>query len=378
VSVQKQEQPLTSTEEPTIRFGLERNVDVVAIESLWRQLDAIGGHSFFCSWSWIGTWLDRLPAHLTPHLLTASRGKEIIGASILVSRPKIRWLRPVCQYHLNSTGDPDLDSITIEHNGFAVTSDSDTILWPALEDWLMRAGVDELIMPGIAENRILWRGRALNTTRNIGFVVTELQPPRGTGIESRLSRNSRQQLRRSIRRYSTDGPLRIDEATTVETAQRYFSELKDFHVRSWTRRGKPHAFRHSFFETFHRSLIAYGVPRGSVQLLRVTAGERPIGLLYNFLHRSRVYAYQSGFADSDSDARPGYVCHALAIQHNAEKKAVAYDFLAGSNQLKRTFADCSYVMSWSTLGGNKFRFRPGMAVRSLARRMATVTRCGLR
>ena len=103
-------------------------------------------------------------------------------------------------------------------------------------------------------------------------------------------------------------------ASTPDQALGYFDALKALHISSWTRRRKPHAFRHAFFETFHRALIARGVADGTVRLIRVNAGGSPIGYLYNFRYGGTEYAYQSGFDDSDPDLRPGYVCHALAIK----------------------------------------------------------------
>jgi CelD/BcsL family acetyltransferase involved in cellulose biosynthesis len=107
-----------------------------------------------------------------------------------------------------------------------------------------------------------------------------------------------------------------------------------------------------------------------VQLLRIAVGGRAIGYLYNFRHRGRIYAYQSGFDDSDRAMRPGYVCHALAVVLNAEQGAEEYDFLAGDNRLKRTFGHNRYVMSWCSLRRRKFSFRAEMAVYSMIRRIA--------
>jgi CelD/BcsL family acetyltransferase involved in cellulose biosynthesis len=133
----------------------------------------------------------------------------------------------------------------------------------------------------------------------------------------------------------------------VETALSYFDELKVFHINSWGRRGKPHAFRYPFFERFHRELIKIGVPKGEIQLLKISAGTRAIGYLYNFRRCKKIYAYQSGFEFSTPHLRPGYVSHALAMRSNAERGEQIYDFLGGDNPLKRSFADDHYFISWS-------------------------------
>jgi CelD/BcsL family acetyltransferase involved in cellulose biosynthesis len=187
------------------------------------------------------------------------------------------------------------------------------------------------------------------------------------GVEGALSRNSRQQLRRAMRAYGSDGSLTLEVASTPDQALRYFEALKALHIRSWTRRDKPHAFRHAFFETFHRALIVRGLADGSVRLIRVSAGGNPIGYLYNFRSGGTEYAYQSGFDDSDPDLRPGYVCHALAIEAAAAAGTKTYDFLAGANRLKQSFANENYLMSWMTLTQPTASFRAAAALGATAR-----------
>ena len=53
---------------------------------------------------------------------------------------------------------------------------------------------------------------------------------------SSLTRNSRQQLRRSIRTYERQAPLSIEVARDPQTALAFFTQMKELHVRSWTRR----------------------------------------------------------------------------------------------------------------------------------------------
>ena len=80
--------------------------------------------------------------------------------------------------------------------------------------------------------------------------------------------------------------------------------------------------------------------------LKVCAGERIIGYLYNFRLDNRVYAYQSGLADTDLHERPGYVAHALAIRHVFSKRPDA-----GSTLARALFclmsASCRSISTWA-------------------------------
>lgn len=338
--------------EGKIRFVLEPVASLASLEAEWKHFDRIADHSFFSTWTWIGTWLRMLPWDFTPQLLKAQRGDETIAVAVLVPRREKLGVSVVHQFHFNSTGEPEFDCLTTEHNDFAGTREGQVELWQAFLGWFgARSRVDELIIPGVEQQNVsvvLPARKLLKTIRNVpAFRVSNLPAIAESGIDTLLSRNSRQRLRRSMRDYVEQGPLRIDEASTVECALSYFDEMKLFHIHSWERRGRPHAFRYPFFERFHRELIREGVPKGEIQMLKISAGERAIGYLYNFRRCKKVYAYQSGFEFSAPHLRPGYVSHALAMRSNAERGERIYDFLGGDNPLKRSFADDHYLISWS-------------------------------
>ena len=330
-----------------VAIGLEALGSPRAVEALWRKSAT---RSFFSSWTWLGTWLELLPRQEDVQLLTVTKGAQR-GLALLVSRQvKRHRLLNLRQWHFNSTGDPELDCIFIEHNGFSGI-DADAGIWRHLGEWFVgQTDADELVIPGVEATNDFSPGGVLQQRRDIPAFRLTLRGTREQGsVEAALSRNSRQQLRRAVRAYGPVGPLSLEIASTAERALSYFEALKAMHIRSWMRRGKPHAFRHPFFETFHRALIARGVADGSVRLICVSAGKEPIGYLYNFRQGGTEYAYQSGFEDSDPEMRPGYVCHALAIEHAAAAGVEIYDFLAGANRLKQSFANETYGMSWTTL-----------------------------
>jgi CelD/BcsL family acetyltransferase involved in cellulose biosynthesis len=175
------------------------------------------------------------------------------------------------------------------------------------------------------------------------------------GIEPLISRNARQQLRRAVRAWERLGPLSVEVAGDARTALAYFERMKELHVRSWTRRGRAHAFSHPFFEIFHRALIVDAFD--DVDLMRISAGAHVLGYLYNFRRHGTVSTYQSGFDDAMPEQRPGYVCHALAMAHYAAQGMARYDFLAGTNRLKQSYGPEHYAMHWQRLRKPHAAFR---------------------
>lgn len=337
-------------------FFVEPLPAVRDLERVWQELDRTGAHSFFVSWPWIGTLL-RTSAR-RPLLLRAMRSDETIGLALLtIGNGRLRHLLPLRQAWLNATGDPCIDSVMIEHNGFAGPAEQDVTLVPAIVRWFANGGfaADEFLAPGVAPNAAVPQPKKLLLVekRSTGYRAP-LHAMGDGGLAAMLSRNARQQLRRSQRDYG--GCLSLDRANGCDEALEYFAGLKDLHIRSWTRRGRSHAFGNPFFETFHRSLIEVGIADGNVDLLRISSNEKVLGYLYNFRRNGVVYSYQSGFADGTPGLRPGYVCHALAIARYAQEGMTYYDFLTGSNRLKRSFGLETYELCWSQYRKPTFGF----------------------
>jgi CelD/BcsL family acetyltransferase involved in cellulose biosynthesis len=331
----------------TATFALEQIGDVRALERLWRTLDRSGAHSFFASWTWASAILQRACGDV--RVLKAMRGGALAGIALLTLRRG--WHR---RAWFNASGDRALDGVMIEHNGFALAGAEDEALWSDFVAWFAAGGlgVDELVVPGTAA-----RGAVPDDIIAVEDCRKAFRTPLvglgPEGIAPHLSRNARQQLRRSLRDFG--GEVRVDVAPDTATAQEWFSGLKALHIRSWTRRGRAHAFDNGAFEPFHRTLI--DTAGDSVNLMRITADDQVLGYLYNFKRNGVVHSYQSGLADDDPALRPGYVCHALAIGHYARAGMTMYDFLAGTNRLKQSFGRETYEMCWRRYRRPTLRFR---------------------
>lgn len=337
----------------TVLFTLEPLPALGALKALWCEFDRTGVHSFFSSWTWASAMLRQAPDAM--RLLKATRGGVPAGLALCALRRG--RLLPLRQAWFNASGSHALDGVMIEHNGFALPGGEDKALWADFLSWFAAGGLDagELIVPGreMARDTVPPELIVLEDRRKA--YRTPLGGLGGEGIASVLSRNARQQLRRSLRDFG--GELRVDVAPDAVTALAWFDRLKELHVRSWTRRGRRHAFDNPAFEPFHRDLIESGIAAGSVDLMEVAAGGRVFGYLYNFKRNGIVHNYQSGFSDDEPSLRPGYVCHALAIGHYARIGMTTYDFLAGTNRLKQSFGIDTYELSW-----RRYR-RPTLAFR---------------
>ena len=323
----------------------------------WRALEGrLPGHGFFASWSWVGCLAAE--RFTDPVLLRASDGGECVGLA-LFNRRRGR----LC---LHESGEAALDAPFIEHNT--------PLASPAVSAALLRAawgakGARRLVISGAdpalvrAAGGIAWRRQE----RIAPFVDLDAVRAAGGDPLALCSANARQQIRRSDRAHAALGALSLEVARDVAEGLGFFAELVALHEAGWRARGQPGAFASEYLRRFHRALITEGLPRGEVALLRLTAGDRVAGLLYNFRKSGRVHAYQSGFDATlaGKHGKPGLTTHAMAIARAARAGDAVYDFLGGADRYKRSLATGEVPLLWAEL------VRPwslhGMAARLLRR-----------
>jgi CelD/BcsL family acetyltransferase involved in cellulose biosynthesis len=323
------------------RITLSAVADPASLGEAWRALETQANPSFFQSWTWVGCEAER--RFPRARLLRAEQDGQTVGLALANHTRGTLWL--------GESGDPARDAIYVEHNGPLLAHGAAAVLPALLRGGLGRvtgrlrlSGVDAATL---AAARAVGAVRVLRT-QAAPFVDFSRLAAGPDGFLASLSANTRYQLRRSDRGY---GPLSVQRATTLAEAQTFLDALAGLHQATWTARGRPGAFANPHFATFHRALLARALPRGEAELLRIAAGPRVVGYLYNFRHRGRVLAYQSGFdyAAASPHEKPGLTCHHAAIRHALATGATSYDFLAGPDRYKTSLAQAATQLVWLDL-----------------------------
>ncbi|WP_372620676.1 GNAT family N-acetyltransferase [Falsiroseomonas sp.] len=314
---------------------------VTALGETWRSLEHVAPCSFFQSWTWIGCLFEeRYP---NPVLLRAERGGRLVGLALFNRRGG--------RLHLAESGDPELDWPFTEHNG-PLATDAEAAAALLRAAWEV-PGARRLVLGGVTAALATAAGGVTLRSQPRPAPFLDLDALRAAGGDYLAGRsaNARYQIRRSNRLYEASGPLTLARAETPAVREAWLEELIALHDASWRRRGQPGAFATAFLLRFHRSLTARAMERGELDLLRITAGPRRVGLLYNVRFRGRVYAYQTGLADAAGEphARPGLTCHSLAVEMALARGDQVYDFLAGDQRYKLSLADREERLFWVEL-----------------------------
>ena len=327
------------------------------LEVRWRALAKQSGGSYFQDWSWVGCMAAE--RYADPVLLEMRRDDELIALALF---NRVANRRDGTSLHLQESIDPLLASIFVEHNGPLVAI-ADPVLRQAVLAALfteaMRGPIGSLPMhprrlvlsgvgPDCADAAAMTGGLVDEKSRRMAPFTDLKALDRGQPFVEFLSRNTRHQLRRSLRLYAAQGELAIRRAETVEEGRAFFAKMVALHNITWQARGKRGAFATAEVRRFYQTLLETGIPLGEVDLLRVTAGDAVVGYLMNFRHNDVVSAYQSGFdyAAATPQQKPGLTSHYLAIESYRSQGVALYDFLAGADRYKLSLANSRRWLHW--------------------------------
>lgn len=339
----------------------------------------------FSSWNWVSTWLELLPPDVRTLVFRAFDGDRVVALALLVAAPERGWARLAGRrsWHIQETGDPALDEITMEYGGLLAAPEDLEASYRALFEALRGLPRDwrRLCITTSAQGReiqaALPRGMRGSSARTRASYMVDLSLVRDAGgYPEVLGRSSRSSLRQTVRAYEAIGPLRVEAATDVETALSWFDGFETLHTRYWRSRGLPGSFGSSFFGRFHRALIERTDGEGFVQIMRVTAGEMLVGYVYNLAWQRRVYYYNAGmnYGCLLRHDRPGVAALHVAIEQAAADGELVFDFLAGEQEYKRRMSTGGIVVHSVEVRRDGLR---GRLERMVARALRRESRLGV-
>jgi len=353
---------------PGWRFRLEPIWDLDSILSRWRDAERQAGplHPFATS-IFLETWLAAIPAGERPDLVSgeADGGGRCLS---LLSQPFRRGrlgLRRTLRA-LGISGRPLHDGFFLEHYRPLVTGAAMRDATAALLRWLSTRDATQqgLAIPGVDEDlravaTACWPDRLLEIEERPAFRIDLAAPAVSIDGHPFWGTASGRRAVRGARRAnpSADGAI-LERARDAAEAEAFLKELIELHQARWTARGAAGAFAHHWARQFHVDLARR---TEMSRLLRLRQGGRTRAVLFNLRSGSYEANYQSGAAPAAGrDDRPGYLAHLLAAATARDEGVRIYDFMAGENQLKRTFANASYRLNW-------IEYRPDGAARRIER-----------
>lgn len=363
-----------------LSFALERP-STEQLKLWWTDLEGRADPTFFLAWSWIGPWLEA--AGPADFVVVGRAGAEVVFLGLLRRRTvrRHRLIRSRTLF-LHQTGDPEQDSVFIEHNGF-LTDRRFSGITPAAFEFLRSNETlpkfDELQIGGAPETLYeSFRSSGLRTRifdRKPTSIV-DLASVRRAGGDylASVSSNTRYQIRRALKIYQARGPLALHTARTTEEALCFFDELGGLHEAAWRRRGHDGAWRYPFLVGMQRRIIETSFAEGGVEIARISCAGEPIGYIYCLARGGWIGNYMSGFAfEEDNKVKPGLVSFYLYIQHRIETGGDVLDLLAGDQRYKASLGEPGPTMIWFRVQQR----RPQLMIEEALRRLKSSLRAVL-
>jgi len=153
--------------------------------------------------------------------------------------------------------------------------------------------------------------------------------------EAKLSTNTRQKMRRFMRKVEQDAALRVTE-TSAETFERDMAVLLSFWRRAWASRKGDRVERmtHRF-----RDILGAAFEDGVLYMPMLWHDDRPLGVVASFVdRRKRAMLFKvAGRDERWKSPPPGLVLHGHSIRWAIEQGLRRYDFLRGNEAYKYSY-----------------------------------------
>ncbi len=336
-----------------IHCEIYRNPNKEWLRDAWVALEARSKSSFFLSWLWMGTWLECFVDDF--YVIEARDNALTIGLGILIKKPVTLFIMPSKhKYYLHRTGIAEYDQIWIEYNDFLLDQTNEQNIRDCMVEHLVYSvnKFDAIVIGASHKSkfshieRLGLRKRTIWETNNYALNLSKLKQDNQSVLQF-LSRNSRYQILRSIRKYSEMGELHYEKASTIEQAKEMLQIAKPLHLARWGKKMSKSGFSNNSFLAFHHQLIERGLDSGSVELYHIKVGQETLSIMYNFKHDNRVYFYLCAinYQYTSAQYKPGLVSHYLLINKALEEGCESYDFMGGAARYKETFSDIKGELS---------------------------------
>ncbi len=344
----------------------------------WEKLAEGAEYSIFLSPLWIETWIETFGEVVNASLVSFCSAGLDIGACLVVhTAPSLA--QPLRKVSLNASGEPAGDTLYVELNDILCRPGWQSETAGALAEYLIGESWDECRLDGFCSGtaydvlKMQFAGFDIEEQWQASYHV-DLAALRTSGLSysKALGPGRSKYVQRKTSYHARLGELRVQAAASAAEALAMLEELAALNCRRFDALGRRGVWNSSRFAAFHRSFVQKSFGAGKIQMLRVTAGDETVGVLYNLVHQNKACFYQCGYNYTD-DKRlsPGVVTLALAIEYSREAGLDEFDFLAGDSAYKEWMSTGRRQLVWTRIRRRGPRVWMYDRLRSLKHRIAS-------
>ncbi len=336
------------SEKLTVNITDINTQELEQLKRQWVTLESSAKNSIFTSWYWISIWLEYI--NYSAKLLTVRFENKLVGLAFVNASCQTKNGLSSNQLWLNRTGNSSLDQIWNEYNDILCEKGLEYSIRSAVLSYFDQdlTHIDEFVI-GVSNKNISQTPTPNSlmqyTSWKTNSYATYLKPDYASWDKylQSLSKNTRNQLKRSAKLYGGAENISISSANSSKQAKEFFNAAGEFHKLRWANQNS--GFENKHFVNFHHQLIEDTFTLGSIDIIKVHISGKTICYLYNLIYKETVYFYLSGIEYSnDNRYKPGLLSHSLAISHYASLGYKKYDFMGGEGRYKNSLSNKKSAM----------------------------------
>ena len=300
----------------------------------------------FTSLVWQESWASSL--RLFPAIYVFKLDSHPIGYCWIACKKTLPF-PPLISWYLNQSGKTHEDQIWIEYNTIICSKEHEQACLVSLLNEAKKNHVCKLYISmshDISIDKKLIENTFDIIAETINGYRTSLLTP---NLYKQLSKNTRSQIRRSIRLLEDHfGLISVNEASKAKLHS-YFDNLGALHKEKWSDSTEGSGFNNPSFLLHHRYLLKNFSKY--VSIVEVKAGPTLLGYTYNLILGDTVYFYCSGinYQFTNNKIKPGYTLHFVLMEYYRNKGFHWYDFLGGESRYKKSLCTETYAFKNLTL-----------------------------
>lgn len=201
------------------------------------------------------------------------------------------------------------------------------------------AGRREKMIEALRGPEVMFRDSSPKNSENIDNTICPVIPLPASFddyLEQRMSSQTRQKLRRFLRKVEGDDIYRITMASP-ETINRDMDILFDLWRTKWSARKGAERTERLIITT--REMLTDCFNSGNLEMPVLWHGDQPLGALANIVDRQKkaILFYITGRDENWKTPSPGLILHGYCIRRAIEEGFKTYDFLRGNEPYKYMF-----------------------------------------
>jgi len=341
----------------------------------WIALEAQAHPQYFLSWKWISAWLTQIKNTYPVNIIIANKKGNVVGIGIFIEKSHKRYrILPCKQWLLHRTGNEQQDQIWIENNTFLIHSDFYNEVHKTMWHWLFnnKKSIDEFIVSVYKEQLLLdcsdnySHYNEVKEKIELGYQVDLKTLKTIDDYYVTLSKNTRQQIKRSLKLLALRGEIQFKVSTNPVKQLQLLENSKHWHIEKWQKSSTPSGFNNPLFNQFHKNMIETKHPTAQTLVASLTINNDLYGCLYCLTQNKTAYFYLSNLKPiQDNKIKLGLTMHTLMVEWLILNDFHTYDFLAGEARYKKSLANHQDKYYSLTLQKKSWKFKVGQWLKQL-------------